>query len=62
MCYVYDVLCISDNPMHTMKGIQSTFKLKDDKMEKPDVYIGAELSTMNNEQVDEFWAMSSDKY
>ena len=31
-------------------------------MEKPDVYLGAELFTMDNNQGDEFWAMSSDKY
>ena len=45
-----------------MKGIQSKFKLKDDKMDKPDVYLGAELSAMDNEQGDECWDMSSDKY
>ena len=33
-----------------MKGIQPKFKLKYDKMEKPDVYLGADLSTMDNEQ------------
>ena len=48
--YVDNVLCISENPMHSMKCIQSKFKLKDDKMEKPDVYLGAELSTMDNNQ------------
>ena len=31
-------------------------------MEKPDVYLGAELSTMNNKQGDELLTMSSDKY
>ena len=31
-------------------------------MEKPYVYLSAEISTMNNEQGDECWAMSSDKY
>ena len=35
--------------MQTMKGIQSNFKLKDDNMEKPGVYLGADLSTMDNE-------------
>ena len=56
-----NVLCISENPMNTMKGIHSKFKLKDDKMGKPDVYLGAELSTMDNKQGDECWAISSDK-
>ena len=31
-------------------------------MEKPDVYLGADLSPMDNEQEDECWSMSSDKY
>ena len=38
------------------------FNLKDDKMEKPDVYICADLSTMDNEKGYKCWAMSSDKY
>ena len=53
---------ISKNPMHTMKGILSKFKFKYDKMEKPGVYLGADITTMDNKQGDEFWAMSSDKY
>ena len=39
-----DVLYIIKNPMHTMKDIQSKLKLKYDKMEKPDVYLGAVLT------------------
>ena len=62
LCYVDDVLSISHKPKETMKGIQSKFKLKDDKMEEPDVYLGAELSHMDNEQGDLCWAMSSEKY
>jgi len=48
LCYVDDVLCLSERPEATMRGIQKKFKLKDDKMEKSDVYLGAELSTMDN--------------
>ena len=54
-------MCISDNPVHTMKGIQSEFKVKDEKMEKPYIYLGAELSTIENKQGDKIWAMSYDK-
>ena len=57
-----DVFCIRDKPEHTMRGIQTKFKLKNDKMEKPEVYLGAELSLMDNEQGIKCWAMSSDKY
>ena len=56
-----NVFCISKNPMHTMKGIQSKFKFKDDKMAKPDVYLGTYISTMDNEQGGECWSMLSDK-
>ena len=55
-------MCISDKTSDTMKGIHIKFKLKNDKMEKPEVYLGAELSSMDNEQEIECWAMSSDKY
>ena len=37
LCHVDDVFCISENPMHTVKVIQSKFKVKDDKMMKPGV-------------------------
>ena len=45
-----------------MKGIQAVFKLKNDKIEEPEMYLGASLSKMNNETNKECWAMSSDKY
>ena len=41
LIYVDDILCISHDPHATMKGIQATFKLKDDKIEKPENYLGA---------------------
>ena len=41
LCYVDDVLAISDMPMITMDGIRNVFKLKDDKAEVPDVYLGS---------------------
>ena len=62
LCYVDDVLSISDNPLKTMKQVQSKFKLKDDKIEEPTNYLGADLSKMINEDGDECWAMSSEKY
>jgi Reverse transcriptase (RNA-dependent DNA polymerase) len=44
LVYVDDVLCISHDPEATMKGIQGTFKLKDDKIEKPTMYLSAQIS------------------
>ena len=43
LCYVDDVLCMSHNAMKTMKGIQRSFKLKDDKIEEPDTYFGCRI-------------------
>ena len=62
LCYVDDVLVISDDPAKTMRRIKSQFKLKGDKTDEPDVYLGASLSQMENEFGDRCWAMSSDKY
>ncbi|KAI2506386.1 Reverse transcriptase (RNA-dependent DNA polymerase) [Fragilaria crotonensis] len=47
LVYVDDILCISADPKATMHGIQGTFKLKDDKIEKPETYLGAQLKEMN---------------
>ena len=60
LCYVDDILAISDNPHKLLSGVQLKFKLKDDKMEEPEMYLGADLSKMNNEDGDECWAMSSE--
>ena len=62
LCYVDDVLCISDKPKATLLGIAKDFTLKGDKMEPPDVYLGAGLTKLDNEHGDECWAMSSDSY
>ena len=37
LCYVDDVLAISDYPMKKIDGIKSVFKLKGDKAETPDM-------------------------
>ena len=62
LCYVDDVLCLRIRPDITMQGIQRTFKLKDDKVEEPTVYLRARLTKMKNESNHEFWEMSSEKY
>jgi hypothetical protein len=61
LCYVDDVLCISADPRKTMLGIQGDFKLKDDKIAEPDVYLGATLAKM---EVDGkvCWTMSPEQY
>ena len=62
LCYVNDVLCISDYLMKTMKGIHRTFKFKDNKIDEPEDYLGATLEKMILSDCSECWSMSSAKY
>ena len=63
LCYVDDILAISEKPLNTLKAIQGkNFKFKNDKMEKPENYLGADLSSLDNAEGTECWAMSSDRY
>ena len=41
--YVDDVLEISETPVKTIEEIKAVFKLKCDKAEVPDMYIGAPI-------------------
>ena len=61
LCYVDDLLAISHDEQKVLKSVQDTFKFKHDKIDKPDVYVGAQLDKMS---VDGFegWTMSSEKY
>ena len=45
-----------------MKGMQAKLKFKGEKIEEPDIYLGAELSKMTNVDGQECWDMSSDDY
>ena len=44
LVYVDGVLVISCVPMETIEGIKCVFKLKLEKSEPPDIYLGASLS------------------
>ncbi|KAI2511667.1 Reverse transcriptase (RNA-dependent DNA polymerase) [Fragilaria crotonensis] len=61
LCYVDDILSISDDPKSTLLALTSTFKLKDDKIEPPDIYLGAQLGIMQVDDI-ECWTMSAEKY
>jgi Reverse transcriptase (RNA-dependent DNA polymerase) len=61
LVYVDDVLCVSHNPKATMKGIQGTFKLKDDKIKKLTMYLGVQISQKVIGGV-ECWTMTSEQY
>ena len=61
LVYVDDILCVSADPKATMLGIQETFKLKDDRIEKPETYLGAQLKqkVIGGRLI---WTMSCEQY
>ena len=62
LCYVDGVLVIAVEPMKTIDGIIAVFKLKGDKAEKPDMYVGASLSALETADGTKCWTISSEKY
>ena len=61
LCYVDDILAISHKAKDALKAVQAILKLKDDKIEPMDMYLGATLSVMEDDGV-QGWCMTSDKY
>ena len=61
LCYVDDVLSMSADPKATLRALQSVFKLKDDKIAEPDIYLGAQLGKIKIDGL-ECWTMSAEKY
>ena len=61
LCYVDDILAISHKAKDALKAVQAIFKLKDDRIEPPDMYLGATLSVMEDNGI-QGWCMTSDKY
>ena len=61
LCYVDNILAISHKAKDVLKAVQPIFKLKDDRIEPPDMYLGAMLSVMEDDGI-QGWCMSSDKY
>ena len=53
---------MSHDAIRTMKGIQRSFKLKDDKIEEPETYLGAGLLKMTTANGTECWSMLSEAY
>ena len=62
LCYVDDVISISHRPMDVIDGIRKTFKLKDDKAEEPEMYLGGNISRARTANDVECWTLSSEKY
>ena len=62
LCYVDDVLVLSHQPQHYIDGITAVFKLKNDKAEKPDMYLGAQIEEVISNEGTKCWTMPSVKY
>ena len=60
-CYMDNILAVSHKAKDALKVVQAIFKLKDDKIKPPDMYLGATLSVMEDDTV-LGWCMTSDKY
>ena len=58
LCYVGDVLCISHVPLNMIDGIKAVFKLKGGKAETPEMYLGAILQKVINDDDRKWWIMS----
>ena len=46
LCYVDDILTISHRATQVLEDIQVVFKLKDDKIAPPEIYLGVQLEKM----------------
>ena len=61
LCYVDDIFAISHKAKNVLKAVQAIFKLEDNRIEPPDMYLGATLSVMEDNGF-QGWCISSDKY
>ena len=61
LCYVDDVLCVSHEPMRPMNELKSSLKFKNNKVEEPEFYLGANLKKKRLNGKD-MWTMSSYDY
>ena len=62
LVYVEDVLVISCVPMRKIEGIKCVFKLKEDKAEPPDMYLGESIEQVKRNGGTKRGSMSSKKH
>ena len=66
LCYVDDVLLVSEAPAVVMEQIKLEYRLKDDSYGAPKTYLGAEIEKFNiihsDGQVTEAWSFKSEQY
>ena len=61
LCYVDDILTISHKATQVLEDIQVVFKLRDNKIAPPKIYLRVQLEKMTV-GIHDGWALSSDKY
>jgi hypothetical protein len=44
MCYIHDILALSETPKEVMKYLGSKYTLKEGSVKEPDQYLGAEIN------------------
>ena len=62
LCYDDYVISISATPNFSIVGIQDVFKLKRDKAEVPNIYLGAGMENVMTASVNECWMLSQENY
>lgn len=60
LCYVDDVITMSSKPMLIIDGIKATFKLKGDKAEVPEMYLGGDIKQVETASGTKCWTLSSE--
>ena len=62
LCYVDDILAISENPQRIMDHLAMRYTLKDGTVKDPEEYLGAQVSRIDMPDGTQTWCMSSDLY
>ena len=62
LVYVDYVIVIRCVPMKSTEGMKCVFKLKEDKTEPPDMYMGESLEQVEKKGGTKCWSMYSEKY
>jgi hypothetical protein len=61
LCYVDDIMCISDDPVKVLRELGQSFQFKNDEIKEPDMYLGATLKQRTLDGVPR-WSVTSDEY
>ena len=62
LCYVDNVLVISEHTKLTIEGIKQTFRLKGENGESPILYLRVNMKIVGNDSGYKCWTMSSEDY